>query len=174
MEITEANKAKIKERFFAQYWDQYVLYDIRDKQREVKQPLACFDELVSLCEDTKYFTALLTSLADITDEHAIEVAKRLNNAAFISHKKWKVEHVENGCASYVKVWSKLSYHEFEIDYDGVGLHLIDSETKESPTTHDADTLFAYDYLRSKGYALPFNGLSVEDQIKEGFAKLKTR
>jgi hypothetical protein len=34
------------------------------------------------------------------------------------------------------------------------------------------TLMAYDYLRSKGYALPYMGLSVEKQIEYGWVKLK--
>jgi hypothetical protein len=33
--------------------------------------------------------------------------------------------------------------------------------------------FITDYLRSKGYALPFMGLSVEQQISYGWVKLKT-
>jgi hypothetical protein len=32
---------------------------------------------------------------------------------------------------------------------------------------------AYDYLRSKGYALAFHDLSVEDLINYGWIKLKT-
>lgn len=31
----------------------------------------------------------------------------------------------------------------------------------------------FDYLRSKGYALPWMGLSVEEQISRGWIKLKT-
>lgn len=32
----------------------------------------------------------------------------------------------------------------------------------------------YDYLRSKGYALPYNGLSVSEQVERGWVVLKTK
>jgi len=36
------------------------------------------------------------------------------------------------------------------------------------------TLNAYDYLRSKGYALPYMGLSVEELIEYGWVELKNK
>lgn len=38
-------------------------------------------------------------------------------------------------------------------------------------TNPLFVLRAYDFLRSKGYALPYNGLSVEKQIEYGWIKL---
>ncbi|MCZ4244965.1 hypothetical protein [Pedobacter punctiformis] len=38
--------------------------------------------------------------------------------------------------------------------------------------HGINSLHVYDYLRSKGYALPYMGISVEKQIEYGWIKLK--
>lgn len=38
--------------------------------------------------------------------------------------------------------------------------------------NSTDILHAYDFLRSKGYALPWNGITVEQQIDFGWIKLK--
>lgn len=39
---------------------------------------------------------------------------------------------------------------------------------------NSTTFLKYDFLRSKGYALYFNGLSVEEQVSRGWVVLKTK
>ena len=90
----------------------------------------------------------LYSLSDITDEDAIEVAKI---------KGWNDVLNEKGNIKAIKDWL------FEQEYQYL------SET---------NTLFRcgemIDYLRSRGYALPFNGRSVEEMIELGWLKIRKR
>lgn len=86
----------------------------------------------------------LKSLSDITDEDAIEVAKIID-----------YNHGRNKLA-FVKVGKHVCHNILEMG---------------EITPKRAFSLI--DYLRSKGYALPYNGLSVENQISYGWVKLRT-
>ncbi len=90
----------------------------------------------------------LTPLSDITDEDAIEF--------------------------FDIVWSKVGTHknksrEFKIDF---GKDWAESPTSERYGLIPTGLFHGVDFLRSKGYALPWMGLSVEQQIKYGWVKLK--
>lgn len=164
MENTLENKSK----FFAKYYVQKVaksplLNDELPNQR-------CYPELA--LNPNNVFYLELTPLSQISDEDAIEVAKLIDNAPFFTHKKWEIKRVDNEPASYLKVFSEKSHHYYEIDFDGY-LWYKDEYTAEMPPFALPNYLDAYDYLRSKGYALSFNGLSVEKQIEYGWIKLKT-
>ena len=95
---------------------------------------------------------MLTSLSKITDEHARELAK-LNNWM---HPSNNPEIYINGFKDkVVKTSESYEYGHFVIKEDRLN------------SNH-------FDYLRSKGYALPYLGISVEDQInKYGWIKLKS-
>lgn len=85
----------------------------------------------------------LTPLSMITDEDAIEVGKIMN-----------LSHLQPKSTLNVLVRDILSGR---IDKKGNTLLW----------------LRIYDYLRSKGYVLPWMGISVEEQIEAGWVKLKT-
>lgn len=161
MKNTIENKAK----FFAQYFGQNVhtdeLYSGKD---DFKEPFVVDPE-------NTYGWLELTPLSSITPEHAIEVCKLISIGSFFTQKKWDVSHVENGDASYVSITSKRSSHIFEIDYDGI-LHVKDEETFFVPDMVLPNYLPAFQYLTSKGYALPFHNLSVDELISYGWIKLK--
>lgn len=84
----------------------------------------------------------LTPLSAITDEHAIEVASSLEPIAFRKRQ------------TAVR-WAKM--------------YLKDNSTL-TVTINTAVKIV--DYLRSKGYALPYGGKSVEELIKLGYLKIK--
>jgi hypothetical protein len=71
--------------------------------------------------------------------------------------------------------AKMWYDEGE----GTELRNVDLETSRNLVNHHLKYGFEgmafeiVDYLRSKGYALPWNGISVEQQIEYGWVKLKT-
>lgn len=85
----------------------------------------------------------LKSLSDITDEDAIEVGRL---------QDWQNENLPSYNRDPEKFLIRQAKH------DLTNLYSLVIET--------------IDYLRSKGYALPYNGLSVEKQIEYGWIKLK--
>ena len=123
------NTLENKAKFFAQYYNQYVLYFTQSFLRKV-------DHLIlSHVEDSDYLE--LKPLSSITDE----------DAEFIgldTHYN-KTESVYKNAEDFLII----------TDYFGFL------------------TQFESDYLRSKGYAVPFMGLSVEELESFGWIKLKS-
>lgn len=99
----------------------------------------------------------LTPLSQISDEDAIEVAKILGNAENGSSIEWDCG---GESFDFIGDYCGTVYYDGEIDYN---------ENEQVSLL----ILQAYDYLRSKGYALPFMGLSVEKLIEYGWVKLKS-
>lgn len=86
----------------------------------------------------------LTPLSQISDEDAIEVAKILDPMQEHGDYRQVLEYID----------------EFDM--------LLSDQIERN----GAIVLNVFDYLRSKGYALPWLGISVEEQIKLGWIKLK--
>lgn len=130
----------------------------------------------------------LTPLSSISDEDAIEIAKILNPELYpdpkfkISKGYSKRGHniSENVLCIEVKnlipfpieryyLWSliQIDLEENEIitgSFENDGDLLVDD--------HSENILHVYDYLRSRGYALPWFGLLVEELVNRGWVKLK--
>lgn len=163
-ELNNQSKAK----FFAQHLFQAAL-----KWGDIPEPIMLIDpDMVTASEPTSHL--LLTSLSDITDQDAIQVAEIALYSPEI--EDWDPEEVWIG----------------EGDFDNIGNHSLEvgmrcwtgliniNDVSGSITLHHEDcemqeiyNLTAIiDYLRSKGYALPWMGLSVEDLVNAGWVKLK--
>ena len=120
------NTLENKERFFAQYFGQHVLYFSSDFLRKI-------DNLtLDSVENDDYLE--LKPLSQISDEDAIKISKEFY--AFKSDIRNSVKEL---------------FQEFDV------LEL---------------SMEIGDYLRSKGYALPWMDLSVEDLVEYGWVKLK--
>jgi len=96
----------------------------------------------------KSFYLELTPLSDITDEDAIEF--------------------------FDIVWSKVGTHkdkpnDFKIEF---GKEWALSPLSERYGLIPTGLFHGVDWLRSKGYALPFHDLSVDDLVNYGWVKLK--
>jgi hypothetical protein len=85
----------------------------------------------------------LTPLSQITDEDAIEVAKIAGNSSYMDDRR-----AFNG---------RLLMQEF---------------LRKQSNVYGESWLHVFDYLRSKGYALPYMGILVEEMVKYGWIKLK--
>lgn len=145
MQNTIENKAK----FFALYWGQEILYvDSYNKIKHIDS--FWLDELINESH------LLLTPLSQISDEDAIEVAKILGNAENGSSIEWDCG---GESFDFIGDYCGTVYYDGEIDYN---------ENEQVSLL----ILQAYDYLRSKGYALPYMGLSVDKLIEYGWVKLK--
>ena len=157
MENTLENKA----RFFAQYYGQKIQVD-NELEEMGKFPLTINN--ISFQPEKCHLE--LTPLPDITDEDAWNVGIMVNCWAKWERKQdWFLSkeddfhevHIEGGksfAEAIGKEWGHGMSHPF--------------------ANNSTDILSAYDFLRSKGYALPWMGLSVEKLIEYGWIKLKTK
>lgn len=154
MNAEEKNTAENKARFFAQYWDQQVCWIADDL------PLQTLDR-VMIYANPSYL--LLTPLSMISDEDAVEVAGVYNIKA-------KRKFIVKSSTEIIIGTSDTSDTPYiRMSTDGKMLVADWTTFSEMPTIK---ILECYDHLRSKGYALPFMGISVEDQIKFGWIKLR--
>lgn len=115
-------------------------------QKVYKSPY--FEELDYLSGDKITFTTgylLLTSLSAITKEHKQYLKELLGIDDFTN---------QDNATQFIKC-------------------LRDSRNWLMGNNEDVQLLLqGCDYLRSKGYALPFMGISVEEQVSKGWIKLK--
>jgi len=163
MENNIENKAK----FFAQYWGQNVL----DSDRGFT--FLDYDSMIELEAETETQILNLKPLSSITDEDATQIAKHsISTLDIEGFEVVKIDRSENTkifisfnnllrCKGYfISISSNGTLSAFETYKDD-----IKQKFYQFPTT-------AFDYLRSKGYALPFMGLSVEKQIEYRWVKLE--
>lgn len=165
------NTLENKEKFFSQYWGQKVAYHDKMNNWYVGKGVLNLD-MIEYLE--------LTPLSKVTDEDAIKVAsivlgKEIKPIELINWD-WRYNIIVNREKSIqeenveIEMYVAITYDTGEIrfiwDYkhkNGVG----------QQDRHCPNSVSAYDYLRSKGYAVPYNGVSVEKQIEYGWINLKT-
>jgi len=146
---------ELKERFFAQYYNQKCIPIARGIYRV--QPSHA---------KRKTNHIILRPLLSITDEEAIDVAKCTHITTFMSpnYKKWIVTRK----SEFLTVSSKFSAHSFTIDFtDGQVLMYNDDDI--DPTT---ESVWAYQKMLSMGFALPFMGHLPDELVKVGWMKFK--
>ncbi|MGE9312861.1 hypothetical protein ACLOAU_14530 [Niabella sp. CJ426] len=156
---------EIKLRIFALYYDQQIMMHDGNKR-----PLLISSGTIALGLTPNYYLEL-TPLSQITDEDAIEVAKIAENR--------KLPHYS---VDDFSIWK----HEFSID-----VRFLDNFNRVVNLNFDSDVLVysdidevplidkrvegqssIIDFLRSRGYALPAFGFSVDDLVQAGVFKLK--
>lgn len=166
MENTLENKAK----FFAQYWGQDVYTKESYNGEGGLQKIQPFHFSTGMIEDG-YIE--LKPLSSISDEDAITIAMLLVNWQPSMSKLSKINIRSRQDGDHV--WDELileftSSFNYTVRYRGGDwLGWINSNGRCEWTLFNH--LKVYDYLRSKGYALPYMGLSVEQQIEYGWVKL---
>lgn len=160
MENTLENKAK----FFAQHLFQAIIVSSEyDNNRYKVEPYS----LTIIRRGNNSTRLELKSLSSITDEDAIEVAKILVSNTFSKNLDVRV-------AKKSEVGEKVTS---KIVYIGDIIVVIDSLKIIGTYNGFIDIadfniyLSASDYLRSKSYALPWVGLSVETMVGYGWIKL---
>lgn len=142
-EINNENRAK----FFAQYWGQDVLTVGNALCENLPE-----NWIESSLNHTQYLQ--LKPLSEISDEDAIDVAK-INTSI----------HWNNGLTP--NVWKNSFGH--TIVSNGTGI--IDKYGQTIISEHYL-SYTQVDFLRSRGYLVPWMGLSCEEIIEAGWAKLK--
>jgi hypothetical protein len=183
MEKTLENKAK----FFAQYWAQKVLrYSFQTD--DIKPLNNVSDNFVMALKDA---FLELKPLSQITREEAIEIAKiiygdteadlRFNISEGYDKNGIEIPFKEIICIEvqwYCKHPEIMDYLPIQlIQIDTEENDIINSTFEEEGLELKDDScdniLHVYDLIRSKGFALPFMGLSVKQQIQYGWVRLKT-
>ena len=155
-EINNENKAK----FFALYWGQRVLKDAQG-----------MNPIVSNMVDLEWegWWIELKPLSAISDEDAIEVAKMALGFSKITqnitvttttNREFGFSFWLNGDVEYM-----IDFQNF---YNPT-LIALTRKTANNEYLHNATKIS--DYLRSKGYAIPWMGLSIEEMVKAGWIKL---
>lgn len=150
MENTLENKAK----FFALYWGQEILsYQIKATS------LVCVGDSRIHKDDILE----LKPLSQITDEDAVEVAKIMDvkDPDFWTNEFSKYRK-EDQC-NYSEVGRDYISYFFRKERYSLNLRVWYIKQKL--------IIAVGDFLRSKGYALPYLNLSVEKQIEYGWIKL---
>ena len=143
MKNTLENKAK----FFVQYWGQYVLYFTSDFLRKI-------DNLTLDSVENDDFLEL-KPLSQISDEDAIELMRlKIESKGVVDIETIEIEN------------KTLDGYTFIVKYKNWG-----DERVGFIFNGHTNPLSFYDFLRSKGYALPWMDLSVEDLIEYGWVKL---
>jgi len=136
------NTKENKGKFFAQYWGQQVLCF---EGRAYSHKGMTVGRTIKPEIGTYYIE--LKPLSAITDEDAVEILK------ICEFTLGNLQDDDFRFMSDVKNWVE-SVFSFTHNY----------------TT--SNCLWASDFLRSRGYALPYNGLSVENQISYGWVRIK--
>lgn len=140
-----------KEQYFAAHWLQRVLV-INAGYNNLYH---INHQWISVLQDESHLE--LTSLADITDEDAIEVAK--------IYKSNVRGYGLLGAAGVVKEEFLRAGKEFCKRLDG---------NFWNDFANILNMLAAFDFLRSKGYALPWRRYTVEHLISLGWLKLRQK
>ena len=154
------NTLENKAKFFAQYWGQHLII--------MGHFLRIIDH-VTLCNIENDDILQLKPLSKISDEDAIEVAKIVSPLLFLSLGNDNKQFIDKSETDFISVKHKRKHFSVDIDLDG---YVYEYSELENNYTRPSKSYAGTDYLRSKGYALPWMDLSVEDLVEYGWVKLK--
>lgn len=142
-----------------------VLFSVTGKKR--LEYYNCFNEFRYSWGHTIHaerLTVVKTPLSDITDEDAYYIGASVNCWSWAERKMdfFKDDELKDTHISFGKMFAYAIGKEY-----GHG--------HSHPFAHNStDILHGFDYLRSKGYALPWMGYTVEQLISFGWLKLKQK
>ena len=134
----------LKPTFFAQYWGQNVICN----DDYIWRSNETFDTVLSIYNgDLSKWYAVLNSIDQISEEDCILISK-------IVYPEFNEKEIQN------------AVNRIKIHIDKYGIEYFFGEDINS------NTIKIIDFFRSKGYALPWMYISVEEQVKLGWIKLK--
>jgi len=162
IEINSESKAK----FFAHYWGfEKIGSDLYGEM--MPDPWSDFPNYIK----DQYL--ILKPFSSVTDEEAVEVARIALYDPTI--EDWNADEVWTGEGDFIG-----SRHSLEVGMRcWQGLLAIDDQSglislhdEEGECQEINSLMYIVDHLRSKGYALPWMGLSVDQMVEAGWIKLK--
>lgn len=142
------NTLENKAMFFAQYWGQKVFKTSINQEKPHKNNFGKTIVFKDFLE--------LTSLSQISDEDAIELMRlKIVSKGVVDIETIEIEN------------KTLDGYTFIVKYKN-----WDDERVGFVFNGHTNPLSFYDYLRSKGFAVPWMDLEVEDLVEYGWIKLK--
>lgn len=165
MENTLENKAK----FFAQYWGQNVLTRPKSDNKKwiLGEEVSIHSALSKSGYDYQYFLEL-KPLSSITDDDAYQVARIVSPMLFEGNGENGGHFIDKSEPLWHSIKHKKKVMMVDIDFDG---YVFEYRDDEEGYTRPSYSLAGADYLRSKGYAMPYMRLSVEKLQEYGWIKL---
>lgn len=168
----------MKEQFFTQYWGQYY------KLKSTNQRFVVNERVFPLSED-KDECLILKCLSSITDEEIKEVCKMAHNLLDVDgfkiyrkkddiHCSWiaKIISAEHHiCLNYKYATINANLHFSKTDTDESSSHKVNISEIQYSSKRVVGYIQILDYLRLKGYALPYLRHSVEDLVKLGWIEI---
>lgn len=160
MENTLENKAK----FFALYWGQKVV-----KYNDIFEDATHVDFVDFIDMKDKSFL-ILKPLSSISDEDAIEVAKIMT---FHDGKGLIIERKKHGEIEMYDRYNDEPHFLNTLFFVPDPFEIFSRDDNRNWFQYDAERILEVtDFLRSRGYALPWMGLSVEELVNRGWVILK--
>ena len=154
------NTLENKIKFFAQYWRQHLII--------MGSFLRIIDH-VTLCNIENDDILQLKPLSKISDKDAIEVARIVSPSLFFGLGNNNKHYVDrNTEPDWISIQHNKKIISVDIDLDGYVYEYHEDLSYTRPSRSFVGT----DFLRSKGYALPWMDLSVEDLQNYGWIKLE--
>ena len=145
--------SKQKEKFFAQYWGQEVLrcYSAFGGLTSYSLEVSA-DELSQMHFHEESYLELtpLSQISDVDGKMCVQVRSSTHIDVEITSRS----NDGFGFTSRYNTSNRRRLHGYSLGFG------------------EKMTIEQIDYLRSKGYTLPWNGITVEEQIKLGWIKLK--
>lgn len=163
------NTLENKEKFFAQYWGQDVVN--LDGINEI--PVYKMFNPIRTEETQRRSYLELTPLSQISDEDAIEVAElAFGYSKFNRNIKVTKTSPRNFGFSFYHNSINNDHLEYFIDFGGFyNPTIICLSRKTLPQEYIHNVQGIVDFLRSRGYALPWMGMSVDTLVEWGWVKL---
>lgn len=140
--------SKQKEKFFAQYWGQKVMCSEVERN-----PFEINENNLHRWIPECYLE--LTPLSQISDADG-KMCVQVRSSTHIDVEITSRSNDGFGFTSRYNTSNRRRLHGYSLGFG------------------EKMTIEQIDYLRSKGYALPWLGISVEEQISKGWVKLSTR
>lgn len=140
---------EVWERFAALYWGQKII----DHPLCVS-PVPVFGKFMNSAAKLE-----LKDLADITDEDFIQAIGGIPEG----WELFKIYTAKKDGYAGIKIRKKYDEKELQFNEDGYKYDMVSLKTSLSETV---------DFLRSRGYLLPFAGYSAQDWIDSGRVKIK--
>lgn len=170
------NNTENKQKFFAQYYGQNVAVvpDYKDGETLIKSH-------VKRIEEIKYLD--LKNLKNITDYDSIALAKIIEDddddglIYKVMPEKYNNLHytiksilVQTESAHPMQEgFFSLSLIQIDTEFGDVIVTRYSDESNEQNECPMDNDIFVYDFLRSKGYLIPYNGLSIEGILQNAWA-----
>jgi len=177
------NNLDNKRLFFTQYWGQDLVCDKDIKFFGVEESLQSFDKYF----DSHYLK--LKPLSKIKKDDLIEVLRLAHNLKNVNPKDITIKETEHNDAVHCSYYNSGMNGEYHIclnyNYATINSNLHFHKTEDENTSshsvnigkihHSANYVVGYiqivDFLRSKGYLMPWRDLSIKKLIEYKWVKI---